>query len=136
MLLIRSPCPIASSTVLPPVTRPKIVYVPSRCGCAECVMKYWLPPVSGPGIAILNHKVRYHPVPARAVEISAVDEIDERRDGERSLGGEQLDLQRAAIGLDKDVRIRPSERRRQPAACHVTIIGYSAAGRNRHGRSP
>ncbi len=34
---------------MPAMTRPKTVYLASRCGCGECAMKYWLPPVSGHG---------------------------------------------------------------------------------------
>ena len=33
-------------------TDPKTVYVPSRCGCGEWVMKNWEPPVSGPDSAM------------------------------------------------------------------------------------
>ena len=37
---------------IPCTTRPNTVYLPSRCGCGDTVMKNWLPPVSGPVSAI------------------------------------------------------------------------------------
>ena len=39
--------------------RPKTVYFASRCGCGECVMKNWLPPVSAQSSAIPTVPRRY-----------------------------------------------------------------------------
>src|SRR5690606_34095509 len=47
-----SPGSTRSITSNPATTRPKTVYAPSRCGCGACVMKNWLPPVSGPARAM------------------------------------------------------------------------------------
>src|SRR5439155_24006580 len=46
---ITSHCCTLSTTSMPAMMRPKTVYFASRCGCGECVIKYWLPPVSGQG---------------------------------------------------------------------------------------
>ena len=44
---------------MPATTRPKTVYFASRCGCGECVMKNWLPPVSAQSSAIPRVPRRY-----------------------------------------------------------------------------
>ena len=49
----RAPGRIASTTSRNPwTTRPKAVYRPSRCGCAESVTNHWLPAVSFPSDAM------------------------------------------------------------------------------------
>src|SRR5467141_1940198 len=56
-------------------------------------------PAVTPRIPGLHHDVRHHAMPARAVEVAPVDEVDEHRDGQRRLGGQQLDVERPAIRL-------------------------------------
>src|ERR1700730_4118025 len=56
-------------------------------------------------IAVLHDEVRHHAMPPRSVEIAALHETHNRRDRERRLGGEQLDVERAAVRLQKDVRV-------------------------------
>ena len=56
------------------------------------------------GVAVLDHEVGHHPVPAVAVEEPPIDQPKEVGHGERRLGPEQLDLDGPAlIGLDEDM---------------------------------
>src|SRR6266545_2582529 len=72
-------------------------------------------PTVAPRITVLHHEVRHHAMPTRAVEKATVDQVDERRDGEGCFGGQQLDVERAAVRLQEDMRVRTRQRRRQPA---------------------
>ena len=52
-------------------------------------------------IAVLDHEVGHHPVPAVAVEEAPVHQPEEVGDGQRRLGAEQLDLDRAALARSR-----------------------------------
>ena len=51
-LRMPAPCWMWRARSSPRVTRAKIVYLPSRCGCGASVMNHWLPPVSLPDSAM------------------------------------------------------------------------------------
>src|SRR6267378_3099990 len=88
---------------MPATTRPKTVYFASRCGCGECVMKNWLPPVSAQSIAIPTDEVRDDAVDTDAVEIAFARQRDEVLHRQRRIQHRQLDLNRAAIGIDVEL---------------------------------
>ena len=99
-------------------------------------------------VAILDHEVRDDPVEAEAVEKAFARERDEVLDGERRVDDGELDLNRAAIGLDihlrrhgrsdeprrlirfsRDCRRRRTDRRVDVAADPIRIELLDQAGR-------
>ena len=152
---------------MPAMTRPKTVYFASRCGCGECVMKNWLPPVSGQierhadgaaqvrplvqlvanrvagpafavaaRIAVLHDEVGHDAVDAEAVEVALARQRDEVLDRQRRVEHRQLDLNRAAIGVD--VHLRRHRRVRRGAAPYTRPAAASSApaGSARRRRRP
>src|SRR6266568_4349292 len=68
-----------------------------------------------PRIAVLYDEVRHDAMPAHAVEEAPLDEAQECGHGDRGLGGQELDVEPATVGLQNDVRVRTAERGREPA---------------------
>ena len=69
-------------------------------------------------------------MPARAVEVATVDQIDKYGDGQRCLSRQQLDVERTTIGLQEHMRVGTRQGGRYPAAGDVPIVGECAPGRD------
>src|SRR5437667_11471070 len=68
-------------------------------------------------VAVLDDEVGDHAMDGNAVEEASVSEVDEVGDGDRRVRDRQLDLDRAAVRLDK--RMRRELRRDQRVPCRV-----------------
>src|SRR6266576_4514483 len=102
----------------------RVDFVPNREARSAPTIAAW--------IAVLDHEIRNDAVPACAVEITPRDQIEENRDRQGCLGRQQLDVQRSAVRLQRDVWIRapppPGGGPAGPGARGAPAFGALAAG--------